>query len=327
MTPTQRVQHVLGGHAPDRTPVSFWHHFPPEQVCGPPAVEAHLNHLRRYELDFLKVMNDNGYPFAGRVESPADLRRIDDQPPDAGPFARQLELIAALRAGLGDDLPMTTTVFGPWATLRRLIRPPSGHGPPNLDTAEDEPSRRIFELYQQDAGLVREALMQIARNLAGFAEACIEAGADGIYLSVRDDWIEHLWPDRGMYERLVEPADRVVLAGAARGWFNLLHVCGRPRRLRRFAKYPHVQVINWADRYAGPAISEVRGWMKPAICGGVDNLRTLPEGTPEECQQQVRDALEQAAGRPILIAPGCTYDPQRVPAENLHAVVRAAHGA
>ena len=233
MNTVERIGSVLAGRAPDRVPVSFWYHFPPGQVSGPPAVEAHVRHLRRYDLDFLKVMNDNGYPFAGRVETPADLRRIDDQPPDVEPFARQLELIRALRAALGDEVPMTTTVFGAWATLRRLIRPPTAHRPPNLDTAEDQPSRRIFELHRQDASLLREALMQIARNLALFAEACIEAGADGIYLSVRDDWIEHLWPEKGMYEQLVEPADRVVLAGAARGWFNLLHVCGRPQTCSR----------------------------------------------------------------------------------------------
>ncbi len=227
MNAAERIEAVLSARTPDRTPVSFWHHFPPDQVFGPAAVAAHVNHLRRYDLDFLKVMNDNGYPFAGRVESLPDLRRIDEQPPDAEPFARQLELIRALRAELGDEVPMTTTVFGPWATLRRLIRPPTRHRPPNLDTAEDEPSRRIFELYQQDASLVREALVQIARNLAAFAEACLAAGADGIFLSVRDDWIEHLWPGQGMYEQLVEPADRIVLSGAAGGRFNLLHVCGR----------------------------------------------------------------------------------------------------
>ncbi len=96
--------------------------------------------------------------------------------------------------------------------------------------------------------------------------------------------------------------------------------------MSRFAAYPHMHVINWADRVAGPRIAEVKDWIEPAICGGVDNLHTLPEGSPADCEQQVRDALAQAAGRPMLIAPGCTYDPQRVPVENLQAVVRAAHG-
>ena len=40
--------------------------------------------------------------------------------------------------------------------------------------------------------------------------------------------------------------------------------------------------------------------------------------------ESLDDAIRQAGDRPILIAPGCTYDPARVPAANLEAVCRAA---
>ncbi|MHC4089275.1 MAG: hypothetical protein ACYSVY_03180 [Planctomycetota bacterium] len=36
------------------------------------------------------------------------------------------------------------------------------------------------------------------------------------------------------------------------------------------------------------------------------------------------DALARADDRPIMIAPGCTYDSDRVPKENLLAVCEAA---
>jgi uroporphyrinogen decarboxylase len=102
----------------------------------------------------------------------------------------------------------------------------------------------------------------------------------------------------------------------------MLHVCGRAVDFRAFAKYP-VHVINWADRSAGPSIAEVKDWLKPAICGGIDNLATLPNGTPEDCEKEVADALRQAGDRPIMIAPGCTYDPNRVSKANLQAICRA----
>jgi len=106
----------------------------------------------------------------------------------------------------------------------------------------------------------------------------------------------------------------------------MLHVCGRPVDFASFAEYP-VHAINWADRAAGPRIGEVARWLKPAPCAGVDHLRTLPEGAPDDCAREVADALRQAGERPVIIAPGCTYDPQRVPRENLEAVVRAVHEA
>jgi len=87
-----------------------------------------------------------------------------------------------------------------------------------------------------------------------------------------------------------------------------------------------VHVIHWADGSAGPPIAEVAGWVRPALCAGVDNLGTLVTGSPEDCAQEVEDAVAQAAGRPILIAPGCTFDPQAVRPENLHAIRRAVEG-
>jgi len=66
--------------------------------------------------------------------------------------------------------------------------------------------------------------------------------------------------------------------------------------------------------------------VKPAICAGVDNLSTLPDGTDADCELEVADALQQAGDRPILIGTGCTYDPDRVPRANLEAVCRAVRG-
>ena len=118
----------------------------------------------------------------------------------------------------------------------------------------------------------------------------------------------------------------MILDAAADASFNMLHMCGRPQDFKAFAAYP-VQVINWADRAAGPSIAYARDRAKPAIAGGVDNLKTMPNGTPQDCANEVRDALRQAKDRPIMITPGCTYDPKAVPPENLKAIVAAARGA
>ena len=58
----------------------------------------------------------------------------------------------------------------------------------------------------------------------------------------------------------------------------------------------------------------------------MDSLETLPQGTPEACADEVRDALRQAGDRLIIIGPGCTFDPRAVPEANLRAVCAAARG-
>ena len=322
MNAVERVQAVLAGRKPDHPPVSFWHHFQPDQFCGPAAVKAHLDHFESFDLDFLKVMNDNGYPHEGLIERVEQLESLEVLSGDEPRFARQLELISNLKRDLDGRVLMTTTVFNAWATLRHLVRKPGKHKPPNLDASEDVPSKRIFAFFEQNERIVRTAVATVAKSLANFVRRCLDAGADGVFMSVRDDWLQAVGGPQ-LYDGLLRPADREILEAAAAGSLNMLHVCGRPVDLAAFGEYP-VHAINWADRAAGPSISDVIKWMKPAICGGVDNLTTLPEGGQEDCEREVRDALEQTGDRPIMISAGCTYDPQCVPKSNLEAICRAA---
>ena len=197
------------------------------------------------------------------------------------------------------------------------------HGPPTVDGSAIDPQDAAMSRFLREApDALGHALEVVAQSLANFARQCLAAGADGVFLSVRDDWVDNAANGPGNYDRLVEPGDRKILAAVQSGTFNMLHVCGRALNFKRFAAYP-VQVINWADRYAGPTIAEVAGWVRPAICAGLDNLETMVTGSPEDCARQVADALGQAAGRPMLVAPGCTYDPDRVPVANLRAIRQA----
>lgn len=218
---------------------------------------------------------------------------------------------------------MTTMIFNAWATMRHLVRKPtSKHSPPNMDAGEDEPSAKIMAMYRDDPSAVQTALRTISENLGHFAQRCLDAGADGVFMSVRDDWLEQSQTRANLYDELVTPCDLLILEAVSSGRLNMLHVCGKAVRFRRFAEYP-VQVINWADRIAGPSIADVRDWLKPAICAGVNNLQTLPHGSPDDCEAEVREAISAAGPCPIIIAPGCTYDPELVPNVNLRSVSRA----
>ena len=321
MTSIERVNAVLAGHQPDRPPFSFWYHFPLDQVAGTSAINAHLDQLNAYGMDVLKVMNDNPYPHAGRITRVEDLASLIPLKGDEVGFGAQLAVLSALRVAIGNRVYMPTTIFNAWAVLRLLIEPPTVHMPPNLDSAADAPSRWIRQAYRENPQLVTRSLQTIGQNLGRFAAKCLAAGADGIFLSVRDDWVDA--PETpGLYDRLVRPVDRAILAAVDQAPFNVLHVCGKALNFRAFAQYP-VPVLHWADRAAGPSIRDVASWAKPALWGGVDNLLTLVSGTPQQVREEVIDAVRQAGTRPILIAPGCTFDPTRVPLANLHALADA----
>ena len=373
MTKSEHLRQLLAGGPAVSPAVSCWYHFPPAFHHAPErAVEAHLRHLETFDLDFVKVMNEVGDPreaFGPLAVARAvdDLSKLRELPGDTSPFDRQLEIIRLLAERLGGRVAMTTTIFNAWVVLRRLTQPPSEtHGPPTIDLQDDPRDRKLTLWLRGDFSAVAVALAAIGRTLANFARACIEAGADGIYLATRDDWVDTPaneeaigWhalakPDRAelhdhgqaaldratptrlsVYDELVAETDRTILSGAAAGWFNVLHLCGRPLCFERHVDNPHVHAIHWADRVTGPSIAAARqvleapgaaaGGPKALACG-VNNLRTLPHGTPAEVAAEVRDARAAARGHPLIIAPGCTYDPDAVPDENVHAMVAAARG-
>lgn len=324
MSSMQRVSAVLSGEQPDCPPVSFWHHFSSDCWYGRPAVDAHLRHVHRYGLDFLKVMNDNPYPAMREIRSATDLRDFPVLRGDEEGYGKQLNLLRALSSELSGKIFMATTMFNGWAVLRRMATPAIAdrHGPPKLGAITDA-DQRMTELLLEDREAMGMALDAISASQANFAGKCIEAGADGVFLSVRDDWVNTEAHGQETYQALVQAGDRKILDAAAEGRFNMLHVCGVPQDLMLFSDYP-VHAINWADRAGGPPIGEVVGRVGTAVCGGVDNLGTLPNGTPREVEGEVRDALRQAGETPIMISAGCTYDPDLVPEANLRAMVQAA---
>ncbi len=324
MNKIERVTAVIEGRRPDRPPVSFWYHFPAECAAGPRAVEAHVRHLETYDLDFLKIMDDNRYPrtatSTGLIAGVGDLERLSVLRGDEDSFGRQLELIGALAKRYAGQLRMATTVFNSWSTLRQMTVPDTGiHGPPVMDAGRDPKDAAMAQLLREAPEAMVRALEVVAESTANFARHCLAAGADGVYLSVRDDWVDAPENGAGTYDRLVRPGDLKILDAVRQGTFNMLHVCGKALHFKRFAGYP-VQVLSWADRSAGPSIADAAAWVRPALCAGLDNLGTMVTGSPEDCAAELADALEQAGDRPIIVAPGCTFDPEGVPAANLHAI-------
>lgn len=327
MNKLERVHAVLEGRQPDRTPVSFWYHFGPDCISGPRAVDVHARHVETYDLDFLKIMDDNRYPRSatsgGVITEVRDLDKLHVLNGDEDSFGKQLQVIQALAQRFGGELLMATTVFNAWGTLRMMTAPPAdSHGPPSVGQTLDPRDAAMSRFLHEAPAALARALDVLAESLANFARHCLSAGADGVYLSVRDDWVDNPDNGPGVYDRLVQPTDLKILGGAAQATFNMLHVCGQAVDFRRFANYP-IQVLSWADRYAGPAITDVASWARPVLCAGLDNLGTMVAGSPDDCARQAADAIAQAGNHPLLLAPGCTFDPHAVPAENLHAIRRA----
>ena len=92
----------------------------------------------------------------------------------------------------------------------------------------------------------------------------------------------------------------------------------------RLARLPG-HVWNWDDRLAGPTLAEGAARVTGAVCGGLDQWRTLPEAGSEAAVAQAEDALNQTGGRGLIVAPGCVLM-TNTPDANVAAVVKALGG-
>lgn len=301
MTKIERVQAASRGDPVDRPPYSFWFHYGADQVAGRAAAEAHLATYRRFDQDILKVMNDNGYDTPGGVAQPASAKELACLPPaplESECYQNQLECLRIIRDELGGECHVLTTFFHP------------------LNIAEKLTGGRMVDFLQDDRDNALAGLGHIAKSQARFATACIEAGADGIFISCQDSI--DLALGAGFYAEHIAAYDRVVLAGAAGASLNTLHLHGKMCDFDSFLDYP-VAAINWADRASGPAIDAVKSRMRQTIFGGMDHVHTITSGDPAALTEEIRGAAGQAQGHGFIVGPGCSF-PSDTPEAMLAAV-------
>jgi uroporphyrinogen decarboxylase len=328
MNKRERVTAALRSDAVDRVPISFWGHNYLQEWSAAGLADAMLEPLQTYDWDYLKVnprasyhvedwggelvrSNDpNHGPTFKRpaVTEPADFRRLRPLEPQQGVLGEQLDALRQISTQLKGEAPFVQTIFTPLSVAKYLV---------------GNRAEVVRTVMADDAGALRHALDVITETFANYAQACLEAGADGIFFATTG-WASADSLAADEYRRWGVDYDLAVLdAFASRGSFNILHNCGERIYFDLLADYP-VQAISWASTLPGnPSLAEGQQRTSKAVMGGVSEKTTLVDGTPDEVAAEVRQAIAETGGRRVLVAPGCSIPP-RTPAENLAAAARAA---
>jgi uroporphyrinogen decarboxylase len=319
MSKRERIQAVLKGEAVDRIPVAFWRHWPGDDQNAESLATVAIEFQQQYDLDFIKVpvsstycVDDYGVKHAYRGSSMGDrdyMERVIKRPEDwdhiepldvhKGTYGIHLQALRIIMKRKNPDTPVLFTMFNPLAMALYL--------------AGDE---TCLVHLRREPERVEHALKALAETSARFANAVIAEGCDGIFLSTRAASYEVLSKDE--YNRFGRPGDMTVLAAAARGWFNVLHLHGQHPMFVSLSDYP-VDAVNWHDRTAYPDLTEASRLFSGALMGGIEQYRILHLGTPENIIDQVQNAINKTNGRHLILTPGCTY-PLGVPRSNLLAL-------
>jgi uroporphyrinogen decarboxylase len=325
MTKVERLRATLAGQETDRSPISFWHHFPGQDRTVSDLVGATLEFQERFDLDLIKLMPTGMFSIADYgaiitprdddmgttqvaqtpIASPNDWARLPVARADQGELAAQVEVVRRIRAALGADVPLIQTVFSPLTMAHKL--------------AGDV----FFDHLRTAEELVQQGLERFAEDCVSYGRACLDAGADGFFFATQDASHKANLPD-GSFERLGPPYDLRVLNALAqdeRNWCTVLHLHGVEPFFDLAQRYP-VHAVNWHDRETPPSIQEASGRTTRAMVAGINRKGAIVNGDTSAAVAEVRDAIRQAGGRRLIVAPGCVL-PKFACDEPLFAVRRA----
>lgn len=314
---SQAIKGVFGNRAANGVMFSFWTHFPQRDLDAECLALATVELQREFDLDLVKTAPNGMYaaedfgleidfsdvPRGGvaRVRS-TPFQRVEDWEalPEVdigkGALARELNSLRMVREAL-PDVPIVFTVFSPMTIAAKLSQ------------------GRIHGQIAEGAGraTIHRALERIALLTRDYGQAAISAGADGLFFAHQDTGRNLLSYDA--FSEYVAPYDMEVLAGAATGRFNVLHIHGDHIRFREVQDYP-VHAMNWHSWETLPSIGSGALTSGKCVLGGVDRRSVIANDVPS-IQRQISAALSAIDGvGDLIVAPSCTvgagYDPDTV---------------
>ena len=292
----------------DGIPAAFFQHFDPSQRHGQAAVDAQHGFYRATDMDFLKIMFDDIYP-KFTVTKPEDWRHVPDFSPQDPVFTQQIELAARLVDEVGKEAYVFQTIFSPFVSAGCAVSP--------IPTWDEI----VTPHFREDPQAMTEGLTKIGRTLAAFAQDIAKTGIDGFYVSLQGG--EYRRYSEEFFDTWFKPMDLLLLdALVATGKKVILHICGINMRLESYYDYPG-DIVNMACVDNGIPLAQAKRSFGRPIMGGIPNHGVIVEGTKDEVEQQVRDAMAIDT-RGIMLGADCTI-PREVLPQRLRWAADTAH--
>ncbi len=322
LNPRERLGRSQRGAALDRTPISFWRHFPNEDQDPGQLIEAMLAFQERYRLDLVKLMPSGMYSVVdyGAITSPPDpssgARGLASGPinqmsdfgalapaiPDRGSLHAQLGVASTVRKAVPVDVPVLDTVFSP------------------LTMAAKVSGRSARELVDASRAELHRGLERMAADCIAFAQADLANGIDGIFYAIQ-------WAGQGILSAAEQEEfgvryDLEVLNTLrSQSQITMLHLHG-PNPEFSIVQHYAADWVNWEDTETPPTLEQALKLTSAGLAGGI--TRTPSELSPSSdiALATLRSAIRVTAGTRLLLAPGCVL-PQEASPEVLDALREA----
>ncbi len=322
LTPRERLGRSQRGEALDRTPISFWRHFPNEDQDPGRLVEAMLAFQERYRLDLVKLMPSGMYSVVdyGAITSPPDpssgarglasgpIHQMSDfgalppATPDRGSLHTQLGVASTVRSAVPPEIPVLDTVFSP------------------LTMAAKVSGRSARELIDASPADLHRGLERMAADCTAFAQADLGQGIDGIFYAIQ-------WAGRGSLSAAEQEEfgvryDLEVLdALRSQSQVTMLHLHGPNPEFNIVRRYA-ADWVNWEDTETPPTLGQALELTSAGLAGGITRTPSELSISSDIALATLRSAITVTGGTRLLLAPGCVL-PQESSPEVLDALREA----
>ncbi|MDX1359134.1 MAG: uroporphyrinogen decarboxylase family protein [Clostridia bacterium] len=291
MNKKERIDAILAGEKPDRTPFTFWYHFGNQFTSGEAYADTIIKFYEFFDLDLLKVMNDYHYPYPEGYDVVKDcegLRKVGYFTPGDDTLVEQIKAIKKITDAVGDEVYVIDTLFDPW---QQIVRHVCGEYQYGLTQACEEE--------------MLEALDRLADFCIEYTKATVKAGAAGVFLAIQAS--DQLVPGGyETYKKFIKPqAIKILNAIKDISKFNILHICGQEIYTEGIEDFP-VDVISFADRSdKNPSLQDIKDRTGKVVMGGMDQLK-VNRATLDALNDNADIMLKECGDSQAIGAIGCS---------------------
>lgn len=319
------LKKVFSNEKAERVPIGFWYHFvsPKDHFRAledasvmQRVIDGHKRMYSEMQPDFVKIMSDGffGHPSVNntKIEKAEDLYNIKSVGKDHPWMKEQIKFVKEINDTFCDKVYTFYNIFSPLHCIRLYFEEFEGD------------NKKFARLFLENPDAMAYAAQQIANDLDFLIEQLFkEVKLDGIYLSVQE--VQDARADKSFHEQYVHPTDLQTIATIKKcSDTNILHICGYgeyTNDLHLFEKYD-LSVINWATHTEKTTLKQGKAFFNDkVVIGGFDNNPNtlLDAGTDEEIEAYIKELLEDAGTKGVIIGADCTISPD-IPVERFQLI-------
>jgi MtaA/CmuA family methyltransferase len=287
-------------------------------------VDAQIRTAEKFDFDYVSCISD---PAREAADCGAAIHYFDDQPPAIDEARARLtdkKSLAGLKVpdplggGRMHDRVKAAALFRERVGGRRLIE--GWIEGPCAEAADLRGINRLMLDFFDDPAFVRGLFDFVLEMETRFARAQVEAGVD--LVGVGDAAASLVGPQ--IYEEFVWPYEKKLIDRLhAMGTRVRLHICGNVNRI--LAPIGRLG-CDFVDLDFMVPVAKAREAMGPGqvLCGNLDPVKTVRNGTPGSIAAAVAQCHREAAPR-YIVGAGCEI-PRNTPPENVLALRDYARG-